>query len=135
MSGTPVPDRGHVQRWLERYEEAWRAAGTSMLAQLFTDDATYRLSPFEQPIAGIPAIARMWEAERLGPDERFEMTSTIVAVDRELAVVRVTVRYQEPTPHEYRDLWIVRFGQDGRCREFEEWPFWPGQPRTPPEAR
>lgn len=25
----------------------------------------------------------------------------------------------------YRDLWIVRFDEDGRCREFEEWPFWP----------
>jgi hypothetical protein len=42
-------------------------------------------------------------------------------------VVRVDVQYGPPDRHEYRDLWIVRFAADGRCREFEEWPFWPGQ--------
>jgi hypothetical protein len=41
-------------------------------------------------------------------------------------VARVEVEYAGGT--EYRDLWIVRFAADGRCREFEEWPFWPGQP-------
>ena len=27
--------------------------------------------------------------------------------------------------HEYRDLWIIRFAEDGRCRHFEEWPYAP----------
>jgi hypothetical protein len=31
---------------------------------------------------------------------------------------------------EYRDLWIMRFDDDGRCCAYEEWPFWPGQPHT-----
>lgn len=55
------------------------------------------------------------------------------AVDGDTAVVRVEVTYGEPRPGEYRDLWIVRLGADGRCREFEEWPFWPGQPIDPTE--
>lgn len=30
------------------------------------------------------------------------------------AVVRVEVRYGEPTRREYRDLWVLRFAEDGR---------------------
>jgi hypothetical protein len=49
----------------------------------------------------------------------------IIAVDGDTAVVRVEVFYGEPIDQEYRDLWIIRFADDGRCHSFEEWPFWP----------
>ncbi|MFD4193655.1 nuclear transport factor 2 family protein [Amycolatopsis thermoflava] len=80
---------------------------------------------------GLPAIAAMWEAERTGPDEDFRMTSEPVALDGDTAVVRVEVTYGEPTRQQYRDLWIIRFAGDGRCRAFEEWPFWPEKSYRP----
>jgi len=40
--------------------------------------------------------------------------------------VRAEVRYGDPVDREYRDLWIIRLGADGRCVAFEEWPFAPG---------
>ena len=67
------------------------------------------------------AIAEMWERERTGPDETFEMSSEIVAVDGDTGVARVEVSYGDPVEIEYRDLWIVRLDGDGRCVEFEEW--------------
>ncbi|HEY5708341.1 MAG TPA: nuclear transport factor 2 family protein [Solirubrobacterales bacterium] len=116
-----------IEEWVEGYEWAWRAAGTESLRELFTEDATYRMSPYEEPAAGIVAIAELWERERKGPDEPFEMRHAIVAVEGDTAVVRVEVQYGGPERLQYRDLWVVRFATDGRCREFEEWPFWPGQ--------
>jgi len=76
-------DRGRraVEAWVDRYEAAWRSAGTGALAALFAEDAGYRMSPYEETAVGLGAIAGLWERERQGPDE-----------------------------------------------EFEEWPFWPGQP-------
>ena len=118
-------------RWLAAYEEAWRRPGTSRLNELFAENATYSLSPYEPPFEGLSAISEMWEAEREGPDEAFTMTTAVVAAEKEVAVVRVDVAYGEPVRQEYRDLWIVRFGPDGRCVAFEEWPFWPGKARTP----
>jgi ketosteroid isomerase-like protein len=117
-----------VLDWADAYERAWRSAGTDALAGLFTDDATYRQAPYDEPVAGLPAIGRMWEAERDGPDEMFRMQREVVAADGEVGVVRVEVRYGEPVHQEYRDLWIIRFAPDGRCSSFEEWPFWPDQP-------
>ncbi|WP_327035397.1 hypothetical protein [Micromonospora ureilytica] len=40
--------------------------------------------------------------------------------------------FSQLVDQEYRDLWVMRFADDGRCRSFEEWPFWPGQ--QPPDS-
>ena len=67
----------------------------------------------------------MWEAEREGPAESFEMESETIAVEGSTGVVRVEVRYGEPRPQVYRDLWVITLDAEGRCTIFEEWPFWP----------
>ncbi|HWM63736.1 MAG TPA: nuclear transport factor 2 family protein [Solirubrobacterales bacterium] len=122
-----IATRDEIEAWIAAYERAWRTAGTEPLRDLFAEHATYRMSPYEEPAAGLAAIAQLWERERRSADEPFEMKHEIVAVDGATAVVRIEVEYGEPAPAEYRDLWIVRLDEDGRCREFEEWPFWPGQ--------
>jgi hypothetical protein len=122
-------DRAGLAEWIAAYERAWRAPGTESLRELFGDDAYYSTGPYERPHLGLDAIARMWEAERLGPEEAFEMHSEIVALEGDTGVVRVEVRYGPPKEQEYRDLWIVRLNGDGRCSHFEEWPFWPAGTR------
>jgi ketosteroid isomerase-like protein len=118
-------DRAQAEAWVADYERAWRTAGTDALEELFTPDATYSPGPFEAAFVGLPAIARMWEAEREGPDEIFSMTSEVVAVEADTAVVRVEVDYGDLGRPTYRDLWVVRLDSAGRCTAFEEWPFWP----------
>jgi len=120
-----VSSHHRVEEWVAAYEHAWRAAGTEGLAELFAEDATYSMGPFEEPAVGLAAIAELWTRERRGPGEEFEMGHEIVALEGDTAVVGVEVRYGPPQHLRYRDLWIVRFGADGRCRRFEEWPFWP----------
>jgi hypothetical protein len=117
--------REQVADWIAAYELAWRAPGTAALARIFTPGATYRQGPYEEPVVGLPAISRMWEAEREGPAEIFRLTGDVIAVDAPTAVARLEVRYGDPVRQEYRDLWIMRFAGDGRCASFEEWPFSP----------
>jgi ketosteroid isomerase-like protein len=125
-----MTDRAMVSRWVAGYEAAWRAPGTDHLAAIFTEDASYRQSPYAEPVVGLEAIARMWDAARDGPDEVFALATDIVAVDGPTAVVRAEVRYGDPVRQEYRDLWVIRLTEDSRCSWFEEWPYWPGQPWT-----
>lgn len=98
-----------------------------MLAELFTPDATYLVSPWAEPITGLEALATFWEAERHGPDESFTLDSEVLAVEMETAVVRVAVEYHD-RPRSWRDLWVVMFAPGGRCSRFEEWPFSPTTP-------
>lgn len=121
-------NREPVAAWIAAYERAWRSPGTDALAEIFTPDATYLQGPYDEPLSGLPAIAEMWDEERTGPDEVFAMSSEIIAVDGDTAVVRVEVEYGEPDEEEFRDLWIIRFAEDGRCRAFEEWWFSPEGP-------
>lgn len=121
-------DRAVVEHWVARYERLWRTAGTEGLAELFSADATYLPSPWAEPLRGLAAIAAFWEGARRGPDESFEMSSEVVAVDGAVAVVRVDVAYGPPDGQRWRDLWVLRFDGDGLCTSFEEWPFAPGQP-------
>lgn len=121
-------ERADLARWIDGYERAWRTAGTSDLPRLFTDDVTYRPGPFDEPVVGLAALAAFWEGERDGPDEPFTLAWEPVAIEDEVGVARVEVVYTGPPERMYRDLWIVRVSADGRCRVFEEWPFFPGQP-------
>ena len=89
------------------------------------------MSPYAETVHGLAAIGRLWERERQGAEEAFEMSHEVVAVEGDTGVVRVEVHYGEPRRAEYRDLWIVRLDANGRCREFEEWPYWPGQTIDP----
>jgi SnoaL-like domain len=118
-------DRAGLRAWVELYERAWRTAGTDLLAELFAPEATHQTAPFEPPFRGRPAIAAMWEAGRDGPGEIFSMGSEVVAVEGDIGVARVEVRYGDPGRQLYRDLWVVRCDAAGRCVAFEEWPFWP----------
>ncbi len=76
---------------------------------------------------GLAAISELWEAERVSADEAFTMSSEVVAVDGDVAVVRAEVEYAA-SGTSWRDLWVLRFATDGRCSSFEEWPFAPDHP-------
>jgi SnoaL-like domain len=122
--------REQVEDWIRRYERAWRTPGTEMLRELFTAGATYLQSPYRDPVVGLEAIGAMWEDERVAPDEEFELTSEIFAVEGDQAVARVDVVYRDPRRREeFRDVWLMRF-EAGRCEHFEEWPFWPEKSYT-----
>ena len=118
-------DRADVMRWVERYELTWRDEDLDAVGDLFTDDAQYRPSPYEDSLVGLDAIRDMWIDE---DGEAFAMTAQLVAVEGDVAVVRVEVRYGDPVRQEYRDLWVLRFAPDGRVEDFEEWAYWPGLP-------
>jgi ketosteroid isomerase-like protein len=123
-------DHDALAQWVAGYERAWRTEGTDTLADLFTPTATYRPGPFDPEIRGLEALAEFWDAEREGPDEVFSLSWEAVAIEGDVAVARAEVRYGDPPTRTYRDVWIMRFGGNGRCAEFEEWPFFPGQPLT-----
>ena len=120
-------DHGAVEQWVNRYELLWRTPETGQLADLFRPDAVYLPSPWARPLNGLDEIAQFWESERDGAEEEFTMSSRVVAVDGDTAVVRVSVEYAAFEAGRWRDLWVLHFAPDGRCSSFEEWPVAPNQ--------
>jgi hypothetical protein len=112
-------------RWVAEYERVWRDGDLAGVTGLFTDDARYRRSPYAEPAVGHAAIQAFWREDE---GRTFAVDAVPVAVEGRDAVVRLEVRYGDPSSQEYRDLWVLRFGPDGRVEDFEEWAYWPGKP-------
>ena len=116
-------DREHVADWLARYVAAWRSNDRSQITALFTDDAQYRYHPYDAPVVGAGAIADDWlEA----PDDPAEWDATYhaITVDGDTAVAVGVSRYRataDRPAREYHNCFVIRFADDGRCREFTEW--------------
>ncbi|MFD6179388.1 MULTISPECIES: YybH family protein [unclassified Isoptericola] len=118
-------DRVSVRRWVAGYEAAWRDSDADAVERLFTPDARYARSPYDpEELVGHAAIRGFWTVDT---GATFTMAAEPLAVEGDVAVVRVEVRYTAPREQEYRDLWVLRFAPDGRVVDFEEWAYWPGK--------
>ena len=104
-------------------------ADLAAVEQLFTDDGHYRTSPYDEAMIGHEAIRAFWLEDE---DDVFTVEAEPIAVEDRHAVVRLDVRYGDPVCQEYRDLWVLRFADDGRVEDFEEWAYWPGKPHSSP---
>jgi hypothetical protein len=114
-------------QWVAEYERVWRAGDLTGVPTLFTEDARYLVSPYAEAKVGHAEIQAFW----LNDEGRsFTVAAEPVAVEGRNAVVRLEVRYETPALQEYRDVWLLRFADDGRVEHFEEWAFWPDKPWT-----
>ena len=125
-------DHASVLAWVARYEQAWRDEDLSAVAELFTADAHYRVSPYADSLVGQDAIRSIWLSDE---GESFSSQAEAVAVEGRQAVVRLLVRYGDPVRQEYRDLWLLSFADDGRVSDFEEWAYWPDRSHLAPSDR
>jgi ketosteroid isomerase-like protein len=114
-----------VQAWLERYVEAWLSYDNTAIADLWTEDAIWEY-PFGVRARGRDAIVAEWLSEaHLFRNDGYDARYEVIAVDGDIAVSHGRTRYFNPgtdeTVTEYDNVWVLRFGPDGRCSEFHEW--------------
>jgi hypothetical protein len=119
-------ERTDVQRWLDRYVEAWRANERAPIEALFTDDVVYRFRPYQSypPAEGIEAVVDAWLGETRDEPDSWEAAYEPYAVDGDRAVAIGYSRYfataDEPE-RTYSNAFLLTFASDGRCREFTEY--------------
>lgn len=129
--GAVTPDRSTVQRWLDAYVRAWQKYEEDEIADLWTEDATW-IHPFGIRARGREAITAEWMAEK----ESFERSAydaqyEPIAIDGDIAVTHGRTRFFSAESGDvltdYDNIWVLRFGPDGRCAEFHEW--YSGRPK------
>jgi hypothetical protein len=92
----------------------------------------YRYHPHDEPIVGREAVVESWLGEgdhelASSRDEEgtYDASYAPLAVDGDLAVATGTSTYlTEPggaVEVVYDNCFVIRFGADGRCREFTEY--------------
>jgi len=125
-------DRSGAQAWLDSYVAAWLSYDEDDIKELFAEDVAYRYHPFDDPIVGRKAVVASWlgesESDRASTRDApgtYSARYTPVAVDGDVVVATGTSSYSErpdgPIVRIYHNCFVMRFDNEGRCREFTEY--------------
>ena len=118
-------NRESLQVWLDKYVEAWRTYAPEKIGDLFTEDALYFYSPFDEQnhLRGREAIVTDWLAEP-NPAGSWEAHYMPVAVEGSVGVAQGRTRYFKPDgtiERQFDNIFVMHFDEDGRCERFTEW--------------
>lgn len=108
-----------LDTWMDGYVLAWSTNDPERIAELFTDDAVYDPQTADGEWTGVDEIVKHWQ-EIDDDEENWDFEWRPLVETDELAVITARTRYFEP-PMSYRNLWVIRFAEDGRCYDFTEW--------------
>jgi ketosteroid isomerase-like protein len=128
------PDRETVQRWLDAYVAAWKSYEEAEIADLWTEDAVW-IYPFGVRATGRAEITAEWMSEReIFVGNGYDAAYEPIAIDGDIVVTHGRTLFFDlatrATKGEFDNIWVLRFGPDGRCAEFHEW--YAGRPEHDP---
>ncbi len=115
-----------VQRWLDRYVEAWRTNDPAQVEALFTEDGVYRYRPYggdEHAAVGREAIVQAWMEEG-DPPGSWEAQYEPWAVEGNRAVAVGRSDYlatEKAMARRFHNAFLLTFATDGRCADFTEY--------------
>ena len=117
-------DRAAFGAWLVRYVDAWRLNDPTAIGDLFSLDVRYPFDPFSEAVVGRPAVVAAWLTDPNEPGS-WEADYEVLAVDGEAYVAHGRTRYltddRADIDREFANVFVCRFDDEGRCREFTEW--------------
>lgn len=116
-------DRTAFAAWLDRYVAAWKSYDREAIGDLFSEDAEYRYHPQDAPVCGRAAIVDSW-LDDTDESGRYDGKYEPLAIDGEAHVASGWSRYFDASGEledDYCNIYLCRFDDEGRCREFTEW--------------
>jgi len=117
-------DHPAFRSWLGRYVDAWRLNDPVAIGDLFSSDVRYAYDPFEEAVLGRAAVVASWLTDPDTP-ESWEADYEVLAVDVDTFVAHGRTRYltddRSAVDREFANIFVCRFDDEGRCREFTEW--------------
>ena len=113
------------QMWLDRYVAAWKSYDPDAIGDLFSEDASYRYHPEDEPVEGRAAITADWLQD---PDEpgTYDGHYEPLAIDASNGnhVASGWTRYLTSSGDlrdEYWNIYLVTFDESGHATAFTEW--------------
>jgi len=116
-------ERKSFETWLEGYGRAWRDRNAQAAADLFTEDSTYQVTPFVDPMRGRAAIFEYWS--HVAQTQRdIQFAWEVLAVTPEIGIARWWASFVI-VPQELQTkldgIFLISLESGGRCRSLKEW--------------
>lgn len=115
---------GIFNKWMAKYGQAWEAGDAQGAADLFAEEAPYRVTPFDEPLEGREAIQAYWQAGPGTGQKDVQFSYRIVSVQGDEGIARWQVGFQREDSDnivKLNGILIAKYDDSGLCTEFEEW--------------
>ncbi len=116
-------NREDFKKWLENYKNAWEKRSPKKAAELFSADATYRETPFDEPMRGREAIVKYWlDVERSQENISFAFEILSVEANKGIAHWQAEFdRIENGKTVKLDGILIAFLNHKMQCTKFEEW--------------
>jgi hypothetical protein len=116
-------DEQQFSGWLDQYKHAWETRDADAAAVLFSEDASYQLTPFHEPLVGRKAICAYWKrVTARGRHIRF--TYRIIVSTDGVGVADYDADFSRPGPAaniEVHGILVAEYDHEGLCRRLRLW--------------
>jgi hypothetical protein len=116
-------DPAVLDSWLGAYKRAWEERDPEAAVDLFTADATYHETPFDEPLRDREGILNYW-SEVPRTQEGIEFSYEVLATTEAGGVAHWRSEFTSLPSRSAVDLdgiLLVRLDAEGKCTEFREW--------------
>lgn len=112
--------------WLDLYGRAWENRDTQAFADLFTDDASYHVNPFSEPIRGRSEIIEYW-SNVIASQDQVQFNYEVLAVAQDIGIARWWVSFfhvSSKSNVKLDGIFVVSFNVERRCKVLKQWWHW-----------
>lgn len=116
-------DHDRIRSWLERFGDAWETRDPDLAAALFSEEGSYRETPFDEGRRGRAEIHARWSTLPSAKQD-IKFSYEILAVTEERCIAHWQGSYTE-AEHDARveldGILMISLDDEGLCRDFREW--------------
>lgn len=109
--------------WLDAYGDAWESRDADSAASLFSEDSSYRVTPYEDAHLGQSGIRQYWESVTAN-QRNVEFKHQPLSVTGNTGIAHWSAQFDiEPgdTHLELDGIFVLEFDEDGKCQQLSEW--------------
>lgn len=115
--------RSDFQKWLKHYGEAWEDKDTKKFSELFSEDAVYHWTPFENPQKGRKEIQSAVESA-ISSQGNIKFGFKILSFENNTGICNWWCRFDRISTGNHiklNGIFVCEFNKASLCSVFREW--------------
>ncbi|HYL63591.1 MAG TPA: nuclear transport factor 2 family protein [Candidatus Methylomirabilis sp.] len=116
-------DEETFNEWLASYGRAWTNRDAEAAASLYTEDATYQVTPFDEPLRGHAAIRGYWTGVAK-TQKRIQFGYEILAITDQYGIAKWSASFvimPQSLDTQLDGIFLISLDPAGRCQSLREW--------------
>jgi SnoaL-like domain len=116
-------ERAAFESWMDAYGQAWQKRNPEAATALYSEDGSYQVTPFVEPMRGRKAIFEHW-SNVARTEENVQFGYEILVASRELNIARWWASFvivPQDLKTRLDGIFAISLDEEGRCTSLRVW--------------